>query len=125
MAEADDQGMRPTEQLVGYLRIAARFSDAGKKVCPGGVLETELHALPVEMQAATRQMMAEIFAWLEHILEQGRKGSEFQFVGESKDMAALVQTSIQGAIQSARVLGPAPLEGVLRQLHIQLGMAPS
>jgi AcrR family transcriptional regulator len=123
-SEADDQGLSARDKLAGYFRIAARFSDDGKKVCPGGILESELHALPPEMQESTRAMVDETWRWLTRVLDDGRSAGELSFAGEPADMAALIAASLQGALQAARVLGHAPLSGVLKQLHIALGLPP-
>lgn len=122
MAEADDQGLSAKDKLAGYFRIATRFSEDGMRVCPAGVLESELPALPPEMQAATTTMVREITSWLARVLTEGRTSGELSFDGEPVDAAALVAASLQGGLQMARVLGKTPLDGVVRQLHRHLGL---
>jgi AcrR family transcriptional regulator len=122
MSEADDQDLPPQEKLAGYFRIAARFSEDGKRICPGGALEAELMALPPEMQSETKAMVKDIYAWLTQVLADGKKAGAFRFDGAAADMAMVIGAALQGGIQVARVMGQGALDSIVRQLHKQLGL---
>ena len=116
MDEADEQGMSPEQKLDGYVRIAARFADDGQKICPAGALEAEFGAIPREMQDAVQEMVAEVYAWLGRVLEDGRAAGAFRFDGDAQDMAVFIASALQGGLQVGRALGKARFDAVLRQI---------
>jgi AcrR family transcriptional regulator len=122
MDEAADQGFSPSQKLDGYIRIAARFAEDGSgKVCPMGALESELGAIPKEMQGAVSEMADESYTWLAAVLDEGKRDGTWTFDGDAKDMATFIAAALQGALQIGRALGKARFDAVLRQIKKTLG----
>jgi hypothetical protein len=68
-------------------------------------------------------MTSELLAWLGSTLEEGRKTGAFEFKGDPADKAALILSSLQGALQIARALGTEKFNAVVEQ-HKQDLAAP-
>ncbi len=123
--EAGEQGFSPTQQLDGYVRIAARFAEDGSgKVCPMGSLEAELGAIPPEMQRAVGAMAEEVYTWLATVLDDGRRQGAFAFEGSAGDMATFIASALQGGLQVGRTLGKARFDAVVRQIKRSLAVPP-
>jgi TetR/AcrR family transcriptional repressor of nem operon len=121
MDEAADQGLSVTESLSGYIRIASRFHDDGRKVCPLGILTAELLALPAELVPAVCAMNDDLLNWLESLLERGRADGSLRFKGEARDVAIVITASLQGALQLSRAMGRQAFDAVVRELWLGLG----
>jgi len=57
----------------------------------------------------------EMLKWLESTLGEGREAGVFQFNGEPANKAALILSSLQGALQMARALGTRKFRDVVEQ----------
>lgn len=121
MDEAADQALPAPLVLEGHFRIASRFTDDGR-ACPVGVLTSEFDSIPLEMQPAVRAMSDEVNTWLADVLAAGKARGELRFVGDAKDMAALISSALQGAVQQSRATGRPAFDGVLRQLRLLLDL---
>ncbi|MDP2345470.1 MAG: TetR/AcrR family transcriptional regulator [Deltaproteobacteria bacterium] len=120
--EADEQGFSPIQKLDGYIRIAARFAEDGSgKVCPMGALESELGAIPPEMQRAVSEMAEEVYAWLARVLDEGKRSGAWTFDGDAEDMATFIASALQGGLQVGRALGKGRFDAVIRQIKKTLG----
>ncbi len=107
----------PTEKLEAFFRSYLRFLEAGQQVCLGGALETDFKTLPPTMQVETQKFAADILVWMEDVLEEGRKKRVFSFPGEAKDQAILILSSLQGALQMTRAVGPSCLHLAMAQIR--------
>jgi len=94
-------------------------ADQGK-VCLVGALEAEYNSIPVGLQAEVGALHKELLKWLEATLSEGREAGAFQFNGEPADKAALILSSVQGALQMARALGTKKFRDVVAQLKLDL-----
>ncbi len=121
MDETKDQELSPREALEGYIRIASRFSDDAK-TCPMGILTAELTGLPDEMRAPVTQMTDEVLSWLTNILEAGRKDGSFLFARSADDLAALIASGLQGAVQLSRATKRPCFGAVVRGIKDALGL---
>jgi TetR/AcrR family transcriptional regulator, transcriptional repressor for nem operon len=107
----------PDEKLASFFRRYLRFLEAGQQVCLGGALETDFKTLPLEMQIETRKFVAEFLNWMERVLEEGRERRIFSFPGEARDQAILILSSLQGALQMTRAVGPSCLHLAMAQIR--------
>jgi AcrR family transcriptional regulator len=107
----------PAEKLEAFFRSYLRFLEAGQQVCLGGALETDFKTLPPEMQAETQKFASDILIWMEGVLEEGREKRTFSFPGEARDQAILILSSLQGALQMTRAVGPSCLHLAMAQLR--------
>jgi AcrR family transcriptional regulator len=115
----DAEALPVWEQLRGYFQIHRRFLDQGR-VCPGGAIQSELGAIPEEMQGEVRAMVADIQRWLASILDAGRKSGELDFPGTPSAKAAVIAGTIQGVLQTARTLGKSHFDEAVAQLELEL-----
>jgi TetR/AcrR family transcriptional repressor of nem operon len=107
----------PAEKLEAFFRSYLRFLEAGQQVCLGGALETDFKTLPPEMQIETQKFASDILVWMEAVLEDGRKENYFSFPGEARDQAILILSSLQGALQMTRAVGPSCLHLAMAQIR--------
>ncbi len=107
----------PAEKLESFFRQYLRFLEAGQQICLGGALQTDFKTLPFEMQVETKKFAAEFLAWMEAVLEEGREKQIFSFPGEARDQAILVLSSLQGALQMTRAVGPSCLHLAMAQIR--------
>ena len=107
----------PAEKLEAFFRRYLKFLEAGQQVCLGGALETDFKTLPPEMQAETQKFASDILVWMEGILEEGREKRIFSFPGKAKDQAILILSSLQGALQMTRAVGPSCLHLAMAQIR--------
>jgi TetR/AcrR family transcriptional repressor of nem operon len=105
----------PGEKLDWFFDIYADMRADHGKVCIAGALETEFNSLPEALRHQTESLTGELLAWLASTLEEGREAGVFQFNGEPADKAALVLSSLQGALQMARALGSEKFQAVIAQ----------
>ncbi len=119
----DAAGLPAADQLSGYVAIHRRFLERGARVCPGGVLQAELYAVPEEVQASVTQMAQEVHDWLVEVLTAGRASGELTFEGPPEAMATVVGATVQGALQMARILGAEQFDLAEAQLWRFLGVS--
>lgn len=93
------------QKLFRFLKIYDDNLDRDNRVCLIGSLATDFFTLPGALHPQLESLVVTLKVWLSDILEQGRKKNEFQFAGSSEDRAALICSSMAGALQLARVLG--------------------
>lgn len=107
--------LSPQEKLDWFFGIYASMRADHGKVCLAGSLETEFNSLPASLRAQTAALTSELLAWLGATLEEGREAGVFRFNGTPEDKAALILSSLQGALQMARALGADKFHAVVEQ----------
>ena len=107
----------PAEKLEAFFRRYLTFLEAGEQVCLGGALETDFKTLPSTMQVETQKFASGILAWMEGILGEGQEKHIFSFPGKAKDQAILILSSLQGALQMTRAVGPSCLHLAMAQIR--------
>lgn len=114
----------PGEKLDWFFSIYTNTRADNGKVCLAGSLETEFHSLPVSLREQTEALTRELLAWLQDTLQEGREAGVFHFGGDSVSKAALILSSLQGALQMARALGTDKFHAVVEQ-HKQDLLVPA
>lgn len=112
--------LSPEKKLDWFLSIYDDMRVDHGKVCLVGSLEVEYNTIPERLQAEVEGLHRELLAWLESMLSEGREAGVFHFPGEPADKAAVLLSSLQGALQMARALGPKKFRGVIEQLRLDL-----
>lgn len=115
-AVSDKDYISHLEQLERFLKIYDRNIDNHYRVCLVGAMATDLFTLPTDMRPQLNKLVSTMKGWLSEVLEKGRKAGEFGFKGSAADRAALVCSSMTGALQLARVLGKDEYEAIKSQL---------
>jgi AcrR family transcriptional regulator len=103
------------EKLDWFFKIYADMRADHGKVCIAGVLESEFNSLPDALRQQTEALTGELLSWLAGTLEEGREAGVFRFNGQPADKAALILSSVQGALQMARALGSDTFQTVVEQ----------
>jgi AcrR family transcriptional regulator len=110
----------PQEKLDWFFSIyTATRADKGK-VCLVGSMEAEFNSIPAALQHDVQALHKELLTWLEAALSEGREAGVFQFNGEPANKAALILSSLQGALQMARALGTKKFRDVVEQMKLDL-----
>ena len=112
--------LSPEEKLDWFLSIYNDMRLDQGKVCLVGSMEVEYNTLPEGLQAEVEALHRELLAWLQTMLAEGRESGVFHFHGEPANKAALLLSSLQGALQMARALGTRKFRDVIEQLKLDL-----
>lgn len=112
----------PVDMLTLSLETYLGYLDSGKQICLGGSLETDFNTLPEEMQKEIRVYTSDILTWMRNILSRGREEGVFTFSGPSEDKAFILLSSIQGALQIARVSDKDLFYCVIDKAKSELGL---
>jgi TetR/AcrR family transcriptional repressor of nem operon len=107
--------LSPQEKLNWFFDIYANMRADHGKVCLAGSLETEFNSIPDSLREQTQALTGELLAWLGATLDEGREAGVFRFNGNPADKAALILSSLQGALQMARALGADKFRAVVEQ----------
>jgi TetR/AcrR family transcriptional repressor of nem operon len=103
-----------------FFSIYSDFRADNGKVCLVGSLEAEYNSIPEQLQKQTEAMHRELLAWLQVTLKEGRDAGVINFNGEPANKAALILSSVQGALQMARALGTKKFRDVVEQHKLDL-----
>ena len=85
-----------------------------------GSMEAEFNAIPEGLQSEVQGLHKELLIWLQATLAEGRDAGIFAFKGEPADKAAMLLSTLQGALQMARALGAKKFHGVIEQIKLDL-----
>jgi TetR/AcrR family transcriptional regulator, transcriptional repressor for nem operon len=118
------RNLSPQEKLDWFFSIYTDTRADNGKVCLAGSLESEFNSLPVPLREQTEALTRELLAWLQSTLQEGRETGVFQFSGDPASKAALILSSLQGALQMARALGTEKFHAVVKQ-HKQDLLVPA
>jgi TetR/AcrR family transcriptional regulator, transcriptional repressor for nem operon len=108
------------EKLDWFFRIYSNARADNGKVCLAGSLETEFNSLPESLRKQTQALTRELLDWLQATLSEGKDAGVFHFAGEPADKAALILSSLQGALQMARAVGSKRFHSVVEQNKLDL-----
>src|ERR687892_97441 len=107
--------LSPQEKLDWFFSIYTNTRADNGKVCLAGSLETEFASLPSSLREQTEALTRELLDWLQATLQEGREEGVFHFSGDPAGKAALILSSLQGALQMARALGTEKFHAVVGQ----------
>jgi len=112
--------LAPRAKLDWFFNIyEAMRADKGK-VCLVGSMEAEFNSIPGGLQAEVQALHKELLTWLQAALLEGRGNGTIRFNGEPANKAALILSSLQGALQMARALGTKKFHEVVEQIKLDL-----
>ena len=116
--------LAPQEKLDWFFSIYTNTRADNGKVCLAGSLETEFNSLPASLREQTEALTRELLAWLQATLNEGKEAGVFHFGGDPASKAALILSSLQGALQMARALGTSKFHAVVQQHKQELLALP-
>lgn len=103
------------DKLNWFFKIYDDFRVDNGKVCLVGSLEAEFNSIPEGLRKEVEALHREMLVWLEATLKEGKEAGVFQFNGTPASKAALIYSSVQGALQMARALGTKKFKDVIEQ----------
>jgi TetR/AcrR family transcriptional repressor of nem operon len=109
------KNLSPQEKLDWFFSIYTDARADNGKVCLAGSLETEFNSLPASLREQTEALTRELLTWLRATLREGREAGVFHFSGDPAGKAALILSSLQGALQIARAVGTSKYRAVVEQ----------
>jgi TetR/AcrR family transcriptional repressor of nem operon len=109
------QDLPPRAKMDWFFSIYTDTHTDNGKVCLAGSLETEFNSLPDSLRQQTEALTRELLNWLQSTLKEGREAGVFYFRGDPASKAALILSSLQGALQMARALGTSKFHAVVEQ----------
>lgn len=94
----------------GFVRLEKYAELYGKvlrdgRMCMCGMLASDVATLPTPMRGRIAEFFAENEEWLSRVLSQGKKRGDLAFDGSALSMAALIVSSLEGAMLVARGSG--------------------
>jgi TetR/AcrR family transcriptional regulator, transcriptional repressor for nem operon len=93
----------PLDMLDLFLKMFTGYLNLGEYVCLAGSLESDFNTFSKEMQNEIHVYAAELLNWIRNLLERGREEGLFTFSDSPEDKAFFLLSSVQGALQIARV----------------------
>lgn len=120
ISNARVKNLPPEKKLDWFFGIYTDGRADQGKVCLVGSMEVEFNTLPDGLQSEVEALHRELLDWLQATLKEGRDAGVFRFHGKPASKAALILSSLQGALQMARALGPKKFSDVVEQLKLDL-----
>jgi TetR/AcrR family transcriptional regulator, transcriptional repressor for nem operon len=109
------KSLSPDKKLDWFFSIYNDMRADKGKVCLVGSMEAEFNSIPEALQEEVETLHKELLLWLQATLKEGREAGVFHFNGEPAGKAALILSSLQGALQMARALGTGKFHAVIQQ----------
>ncbi len=100
----EERGGTVTERFGAFVRIYADVL-AADHMCLCGMLAAEFETLPQPMRSALDHFFEVTEAWLEVVLEEGRRNGEFSFDETAREVAQVSVAALEGAMVLARLHG--------------------
>ena len=93
-----------TGQLQRYIELY--FSTLkSNRICLGGMMASDVGALPEELAPALKSFFAEQLEWLADVLRVGKKNGELNFSGSAESHANVLLAALQGGLLLANAMG--------------------
>jgi TetR/AcrR family transcriptional repressor of nem operon len=104
LAEVDVRVDDAGAKLAAYAEL---YTDVlrGQRMCLCGMLAAEYETLPEPMRRAVMRFFDTNEAWLQSVLEEGRRQRTLAFAGPAREAAALIVSALEGAMLVARPYG--------------------
>jgi TetR/AcrR family transcriptional repressor of nem operon len=102
LADLDAASSDAPTTLLGYAELYAGVLSR-QRMCLCGMLAAEYLTLPPAMQHGVSAFFAHSAAWLQAVLERGRREGTLAFSGAAADSAAMVLGGMEGAMLISRL----------------------
>lgn len=99
----EKQKLNPKEKIFSYMKNLEYFIDTEGIICPCGVLSAEINTLPEKVKEQLNIFFEYKEKWLEKTIQEGINEGYFKKDINPKDITLLFFSSVQGAIQLARI----------------------
>jgi len=115
--------MTPVQKLQAFLDLGVKSIEE-KKICPVSSFQADRWNINEEMNEVLTKIEATELSMLTSILEDGQSSEELFFVGEAKDQANLILSSMKGAILYAQGQGLDFYQRTMNQIVANLQGSP-
>ena len=113
----------PEEMLAAYFELQEEILRHGSKICVQGILAAEFNALPERVKESYLEFLEAHQKWLAKVLAKGQANGVFSARTPAEELATLIQSAVQGALQIARATGqPDRFRAVMKELKHGLGL---
>lgn len=93
----------PLQQLEGYFELTDAYFQQDEQICPSGILTTEYHTLPEEIQLEASAFITEMRDWAKTIARRGQDEGVMTYPGSPEAMGEVMFAALQGGLQLARI----------------------
>jgi hypothetical protein len=115
--------MNPLQKLKAFLDLGVKSIEE-KKICPVSSFQADRWNINEEMNEVLTKIEVTELSMLTSILEDGRSSEELFFVGEAKNQANLILSSMKGAILYAQGQGLDFYQRTMNQIVANLQGSP-
>ncbi len=116
--------MNPLQKLQAFLDLGVKTIEE-KKICPVSSFQADRWNINEEMNKVLTKIEETELSILTSILEDGQSSEELFFVGEAKDQANLILSSMKGAILYTRGQGLEFYQSTIKQIITNLKGSPN
>jgi TetR/AcrR family transcriptional regulator, transcriptional repressor for nem operon len=117
-----NQNISAVDMLDSALEMFTKHLNEDDYVCLAGSLETDFNTFCQEMQNEIRIYALEIHKWMSNLLARGRQEGVFSFSDSPEDKAFFILSSVQGALQIARVCNKNLFQRVVHKIKTDLAV---
>ena len=116
--------MDPPQKLRAFLDLGVQAIEE-KKICPVSSFQADRWNINEEMNKVLTKIEETELSVLTSILKDGQSSEEFFFIGEAKDQANLILSSMKGAILYAQGQGLEFYQSTMKQIVTNLKGSPN
>ncbi|MFN8671752.1 MAG: TetR/AcrR family transcriptional regulator [Candidatus Sericytochromatia bacterium] len=99
----EKQKLNPKEKIESYLELFESFANSKTKICPTGMLSSELNNIPDKMYQELLVFFEKTESWLNKTISEGKNQKLFKDEIKENDFTLTIMSSIQGGLQIARL----------------------
>ena len=110
----------PWEKLETFLDMNAQIIENGTKNCPVNSLQANIDIISPEMAVVLKEIGELEINLMTSILEDGRKEGQMFFKGKARNHAALIMSTLRGAMQQSRIHGHEFFRQTIEQMKTNL-----
>ncbi len=115
-----DLELSPWDKLEAFFNMNAQVIENGTKNCPVNSLQANVNVISAEMADVLKDIVDLEIDLVTTLLEDGRKEGQLFFKGKARDHAALVVSTMRGAMQQSRIHGHGFFRQTIEQLKTNL-----
>ena len=116
--------MDPPQKLQAFLDLGVQAIEE-KKICPVSSFQADRWNINEVMNQVLTKIEETELLVLTSILKDGQSSEEFFFIGEAKDQANLILSSMKGAILYAQGQGLEFYQSTMKQIFTNLKGSPN
>jgi len=108
------------EKFETFLNMNAQIIENGTKNCPINSLQANVGTISPDMVVVLKEIGELEISFMTSVLEDGRKEGQMFFKGKARDHAALIMSTLRGAMQQSRIHGYEFFRQTIEQMKTNL-----